>query len=99
MGATSKSIMKIFMFDGLVGGAMGTLLGCTLGFLLCWAQIKYKFFSLPADVYIISALPILMKAKDFFFITVAALSLSLLATVYPALKAAQLDPVEAIRYE
>ncbi|MFQ6113256.1 MAG: lipoprotein-releasing ABC transporter permease subunit [bacterium] len=99
MGATSTSIMKIFMFEGLVGGAIGTILGSIIGFLLCWSQWKYQYFSLPPDVYIISSLPILMKGKDFFLIALAAVLLSLMATVYPAWKAAQLDPVEAIRYE
>ncbi|NIR50475.1 FtsX-like permease family protein [candidate division KSB1 bacterium] len=99
MGATSKSIMKIFMFDGLFGGAVGTFLGCALGFALCWSQMKFKFLSLPPDVYIISALPIMMEGMDFVRISVAALALSLIATVYPAFKAAQLEPVEAIRYE
>lgn len=99
MGATSSGIMKIFMFEGLVGGAIGTILGCVIGFALCWSQWKYQYFSLPPDVYIISALPILMKWVDFFLIALAAIALSFLATVYPAWKAAQLDPVEAIRYE
>jgi lipoprotein-releasing system permease protein len=99
MGATSNGIMKIFMLEGLVGGAVGTILGSIIGFGLCWSQWKYQYFSLPPDVYIISALPILMKVKDFVFITLAALLLCFLATVYPAWKAARLDPVEAIRYE
>lgn len=99
MGANSSGIMKIFMFEGLIGGVIGTLLGCIFGFALCWSQQKFEFFSLPPDVYIISALPILMKARDFFFISLAALLLCFLATFYPARKAAKLDPVEAIRYE
>jgi lipoprotein-releasing system permease protein len=99
MGATSASIMKIFMFEGLIGGVMGTVLGCVLGFVLCWSQLKYQYFSLPPDVYIISALPILMKETDFIFIALAAMFLSFIATVYPASRAARLDPVEAIRYE
>ncbi|RMD92784.1 MAG: lipoprotein-releasing ABC transporter permease subunit [Calditrichaeota bacterium] len=99
MGATSKSIMKIFMYQGLVAGVIGTFLGCVIGFALCWSQLKYKFFSLPPDVYIISSLPILMKSTDFISIALAALLLCFIATVYPARKAAQLDPVEAIRYE
>jgi lipoprotein-releasing system permease protein len=54
---------------------------------------------LPPDVYIISALPILMKPWDFVFIAGAALILSLIATIYPAYRAARLDPIQAIRYE
>lgn len=99
MGATAGGIMRVFIFKGLVGGSIGTVLGCLVGYVACWAQLKYKFFSLPADVYIISALPILMRAQDFVYITLAALGLCFLATVYPAKKAAELDPVEAIRYE
>jgi len=99
MGATSSGIMKIFMFEGLIGGVVGTVLGCVIGYGLCWAQLKYEFFSLPPDVYIISALPVLMQARDFFLIAFAAILLCFLATVYPAFKAANLDPVEAIRYE
>lgn len=99
MGASSGSIMKIFMFEGLVGGTIGTILGCLIGFGLCWLQLKYKFFSLPPDVYIISALPILMKVSDFVFITLVAILLCFLASVYPAKKASRLDPVQAIRYE
>jgi len=99
MGATPTSIQRIFMLEGLVGGVMGTLLGCIIGYAVCWAQLKFQFFSLPADVYIISALPVLMKVSDFVYITLAGISLCFLATVYPARKAAKLDPVEAIRYE
>ncbi|MFQ5754254.1 MAG: FtsX-like permease family protein, partial [bacterium] len=96
---TSSAIMKIFMFEGLIGGVIGTILGCLIGYALCWSQLKYQYFSLPADVYIISALPILMKKMDFILITLAAIALCFIATVYPARKAAKLDPVEAIRYE
>ncbi|RMF70285.1 MAG: lipoprotein-releasing ABC transporter permease subunit [Calditrichaeota bacterium] len=99
MGATSSGIMKIFMFEGLIGGVVGTILGLVIGYALCWAQLKYKFFSLPPDIYIISALPILMKVRDFVLISLAAIVICFLATVYPAMKASKLQPVEAIRYE
>ncbi|MDZ7724704.1 MAG: FtsX-like permease family protein [candidate division KSB1 bacterium] len=99
MGATPNSIRKIFTLQGLIVGIIGTGLGALIGYLLCWAQYKYHFFSLPMDVYIIDWLPILMKWTDFIFISVAAILITYAASVYPAARAAKLDPVESIRYE
>ncbi|MDZ7260556.1 MAG: lipoprotein-releasing ABC transporter permease subunit [candidate division KSB1 bacterium] len=99
MGATSNGIMKIFMFEGSVVGIIGTVLGCVIGYALCWSQLTYRWFSLPPDIYFISALPIKMKVLDFILISLAAMFLSFIATVYPAWKASRLDPVQAIRYE
>ncbi|MFC1569829.1 FtsX-like permease family protein [bacterium] len=99
MGSTSKSITRIFIFEGLVVGIFGTLLGELIGFGLCWAQKTYHFIALPGDVYFINSLPVKMQSLDFIFIGVAAIGLCLLAAVYPARRAASLDPVKAIRYE
>ncbi len=99
MGATSRSITRIFLYEGIIVGAIGTLLGFGIGYALCWAQEEYHFFSLPPDVYFISTLPIKMELHDFIFIGIAAVLICLLAAVYPAKKAASLVPVEAIRYE
>jgi lipoprotein-releasing system permease protein len=91
MGSTSGSITRIFLYEGMVVGLFGTLLGQIIGFALCWAQQTYKWISLPGDVYFLNSLPILMQPLDFLFIGIAA--------VYPARRAAALDPVQAIRYE
>lgn len=99
MGATNRSIRRIFTFEGLFVGVLGTILGCLIGFTLCWAQLEYKFFSLPYDVYIIDWLPILIKWTDFVLIAVAAILITYIAAVYPAARAANLDPVASIRYE
>jgi len=99
MGATSRAITRIFVFEGLIGGVVGTFLGCGVGFLVCWLQIKYKLISLPSDVYIISAVPVLMQGRDFIFVAVVAILLCYLAAIYPAKRASALDPIEAMRYE
>ena len=99
MGATRRSIMKIFMIEGLVIGLVGTLLGLLGGYLLCKLLATYQFIELPRDVYYISTLPVKMEALDVTLIALAAVVISLVATVYPAWQASRLDPAEAIRYE
>ncbi len=99
MGATDAGIRRIFLYEGLAVGVIGSVLGTIIGWGLCMLQIRYHFFSLPPDVYFLSELPILMKATDFLAVGAAALALCFLASVYPANKAAHLVPVDAIRYE
>lgn len=99
IGASRQLITHIFMLEGFVIGVSGSLTGLLIGWALCRAQQVYKFFTLPGDVYFLSSLPVQMKVGDFIVVALVALSLTLMATVYPARRAARLDPVEVIRFE
>ena len=99
MGATRRSIMKIFMIEGAVIGLVGTLLGLLGGYTLCTLLATYKFIELPSDVYYISTLPVQMNPLDVAIIALAAIVITLAASVYPAWQASRFDPAEAIRYE
>jgi len=99
IGATSRSIMSIFMAEGVVIGLVGTVLGTAAGALICKVQATYKIVRIRGDVYLLDALPVLMKGTDLVLIASSALALSFLATLYPSWQAARLDPVVAIRYE
>ncbi len=99
MGATSKSIERIFVYQGVFVGVSGTLIGSITGTLLCFLQDRYQFISLPPDIYFISALPMDFQVIDAMSIIVVTLFLCWLSSFYPAKKAAELDPVEAIRSE
>ena len=98
MGAMDSSIRKIFIYKGMIIGAVGTLIGVCLGFIICKLLEKYKFIQLPGDVYYISTLPVRLEALDIFMIASAAMVICFLATLYPANQASKLNPIEAIRY-
>jgi lipoprotein-releasing system permease protein len=99
MGATNKSIERIFVFQGAFIGVCGTISGSVIGTTLSYLQDRYQFISLPPDIYFISALPMDFQFTDAISITLVTLFLCLLSSYYPAKKAAQLNPVEAIRSE
>jgi len=99
MGATNKGIMTIFMMQGLLIGIVGTVIGVVGGYLLSYIINTYEIIKLPADVYYLSHLPVKMKLFDFVVVSLSAIGISFLATIYPAWQAAKLDPVEPLRYE
>jgi len=99
MGATNKSIERIFVYQGAFVGVCGTIMGSVFGTSICLIQDKYRILSFPADIYFISALPMDLQIRDVVVITVVALFLCWLSSYYPARKAAELVPVDAIRSE
>jgi lipoprotein-releasing system permease protein len=99
MGASRRGIMRIFSRVGLLIGAVGTGLGTGFGFVVCLLLNRYQFVRLPGDVYFIKNLPVRMELTDFLVTASVAIVISYAATLYPAIRAARLDPVEAIRYE
>lgn len=98
-GFTKKKIARIFMLQGLLVGVIGTVLGCLLGLILCILQIKFGLFPLDPNVYIISALPVELRWTDFIYVSFASILICFLATIYPSRRAANLLPIDAIRWE
>jgi lipoprotein-releasing system permease protein len=91
--------MHIFMLQGLFIGVFGTLAGVAGGYILCHVLNSYQIIKLPADVYYLSHLPVKTKLSDFLVVSVSAMVISFLATLYPAWQAARITPVEPLRYE
>jgi len=99
MGAAPRSVMWIFMSEGLVIGIIGSLLGCILGVGICLLQIRYGIIKLDPKVYYLTTLPMKFKIADFIITGVAALGLSFIATLIPARIASRTDAVQVLRYE
>lgn len=99
MGATRGMIRRIFMLQGSIIGAIGTLLGYAMGLSLGWLLKRYQFIKLPENVYTLDHLPISISLTDVLIIGASAMLLCFLATLYPARQAARLEPAEALRYE
>ena len=107
MGATSRGIMKIFIYQGLIVGVIGTFLGCIAGLSVAlnlqkvslFVEKIFHFKILPGDVYYLSELPSQVNYGDVIIIIIGTLIVCFLSTIYPSLRASRLDPAEALRYE
>jgi len=107
MGATSQSVMKIFIYQGMIIGVIGTLFGCIAGIavalnlqkLSLFVEKIFHFKFLPGDVYYLSELPSKVNYGDVLIIVAGTLLICFLSTIYPSLRASKTDPAEALRYE
>ena len=97
LGATRTGVMLLFIIEGAVVGAIGAAAGVVIGFVACVIGNHYKLVSLPADVYSISNVPLIARPSEMFVAALVAFVLSVLATIYPALAASRMRPVEALR--
>jgi lipoprotein-releasing system permease protein len=99
MGSTDRSIRRTFMYEGLMIGVSGTILGTLIGVGVCWLQMNYGFYKLPAGNFIIPALPVAMRGVDIALVALTALLLAYTSAMYPARRASRLQPADAVRWE
>ncbi len=99
MGATKGAIMRIFVWEGMTIGVIGTALGLLSGWAMCLLLARYRFIDLDPKIYYFTTLPVKVAASDVLIISIASLFICLVCTLYPAWHASRMDPVEAIRYE
>ncbi len=99
MGASSGDILRIFLFQGTAIGAVGTALGASAGVVACRVLDRTHAIPLSLDVYPLPFVPFMTSPGQVAWVCAFALAVSFLATLYPAFRAARLDPVEALRFE
>jgi lipoprotein-releasing system permease protein len=99
MGSTNRGIMSVFMIQGFLVGFVGTVIGIVSAYIIGYLLNAYHFIKLPADIYYLGHLTASFKLSDFIAVTVSAMIICFLATLYPSWKASRLDPVEPLRYE
>lgn len=98
MGASNRSIGTIFLNKGMVIGLTGIVIGAAGGLLLCLLLSYYQFIDLPGDVYFLTTLPVKINIVDMLLIFLGTFTICILASVYPAVRASRMKPVDGIRY-
>ncbi|HEX6639524.1 MAG TPA: FtsX-like permease family protein, partial [Thermoanaerobaculia bacterium] len=102
MGAEPKMVRRVFIWYGTIVGLVGTATGIFLGTLICWVITRYELVTFPpeiAEVYFVSSIPFVTRGSDLAIIAAFSVTVSFLATIIPSMRAARLNPVEALRYE
>lgn len=99
MGMTRAGILRVFVLQGAWIGIMGTALGATLGVGISWALDRFELIPIPGDVYFVDHLPAIIDPLDVGLIVLASVAVSFVATIFPAIQASTLVPVDAIRHE
>jgi lipoprotein-releasing system permease protein len=99
MGARRQQVRRIFIWQGLLIGILGTSFGLIVGYTVAILAGRYHWISLSAEVYAIDYVPFVPRAMDALLVAVVSLAISFIATVYPSQSAARVLPAEALRYE
>jgi len=99
MGMTQGGILRVFVLQGAWIGVIGTVVGATLGVSVSWAVDRFQIIKIPGEVYFVDYLPATLDFTDVGMIVVASIAISFAATIYPALQASRLEPLDAIRHE
>jgi lipoprotein-releasing system permease protein len=99
MGMTQGGILRVFVLQGVWIGVIGTVVGAALGVSISWAVDRFEIIKIPGEVYFVDHLPATLQLIDVGMIVVASIAISLAATIYPALQASRLEPLDAIRHE
>jgi lipoprotein-releasing system permease protein len=99
MGASAKSVMLIFLLQGIIIGVIGTVVGAALGVVVARILDRYQLIHIPSDVYNVTYLPFRVLPGDLALVVLGAVIVCFVATLYPSRQAARLEPAQALRYE